>query len=62
MAEPYLSDKKYSTLSLVNTETIANEVVVFPNGYQLKKSDVKFRDLFIEFNDNELLIMNLLSN
>lgn len=40
--EPYVSEEKYYRYSLLETEKVSSEVIVFPNGKQLTTNDINF--------------------
>ena len=47
LMEPYASHEQYHSLNLPNTEKISSEIVVFPTGRQLTKTNVKeFAELY----------------
>ena len=48
--EPYVSEEKYNLYSLLKTEKISSEVIIFPNGKQVTNDDINyFKNIIINF-------------
>ncbi|MEK9895826.1 MAG: DegT/DnrJ/EryC1/StrS family aminotransferase, partial [Burkholderiaceae bacterium] len=46
--EPYCNDEKYTQCNLPITEKVSAEIIVFPNGNQIKPDDITFFVKLIE--------------